>query len=446
MQRLMRGRRIIILLLVFLVLVFGRQRALGAPNGVGNQESDRNPSGETGSYILDSCIVDVRILRSDNGDTLIFTLENEGDLDVSHWSIVFEANYTILSTNDVSIIENGTVKYIDCLENNAYIGCGESVSFALNIVCEDEYSVNTNYRVYGCYDTNTSNVSVEGVRNVECIDVLSYHAATGEYELDINETKEIDQMQPDGVESEFWVNEQPLFETQAGIYSVIGNSDSRVKVSSVKSRPYSSIVYLYVIFPDGAIGQATGFVVGDHHLITAAHAVYGASVVVAYFGANERDYEHISFATDWYVCSAYVTNANSVSNDWAVVEFGDDIADITGRLLIGYTTYDYQLSMMNYTVCGYPTDKFIVDSNGINGKQVYMYKDSSDIYGYSSDVLYYLIDTEAGQSGSPIYNSETYTVYGIHCKGTNDNSYNAGRRITRDLYTMFLNNGWLNYT
>lgn len=109
--------------------------------------------------------------------------------------------------------------------------------------------------------------------------------------------------------------------------------------------------------------------------------------------------------------------------------------------MIGYTTYDYQLSTMNFAVCGFPGDKKVPNSNGINGNERYMYRDSSSIYSYTADVLYYMADTNTGQSGAPVYNSQTYTVYGIHSGG--NSTQNWARRFTRDLYVLFMGNGWI---
>lgn len=404
-----------------------------------------NGSGEVETYLLKDCIVNVEVSHGDNHDVLLFTLRNTSSWNVKEWFIVYEADYTILPNDKVEIIEKQRVKYIDSSEVNEYIASGETVSFAVNVICEGEINADTNYRVYGCFESSDGTVNVSEYEKTECIDVLTYNAKTGEYGLDISDVEDLSPMNQIETNSDEVVTNENV-NLQRSTYSIIGNRDTREKVLSVTSRPYSAIAYLYIQFPNGGVGHATGFVIGDKYLLTAAHAVYGASNVIAYFGANGTTYESVRWASQWDICAAYSEedeDENNVSNDWAVVKFSADIADTTGRLLIGYTTYDYQLSMMNYTVCGYPTDKFVEDNSGILGKKVYMYKDSSDLYGYSTEALHYSIDTAKGQSGAPIYNSETYTVYGIHCNGVGDNPYNSGRRITQTLYNYFLQQRYL---
>ena len=53
----------------------------------------------------------------------------------------------------------------------------------------------------------------------------------------------------------------------------------------------------------------------------------------------------------------------------------------------------------------------------------------------------HLFGANAGQSGSPVYNTHTNTVYGIHVAG--GSTVNYARRFTKELYDLFVKEKWI---
>lgn len=436
------GKVVSILIIICMVIMFGEEGSYNASN-VSVAEMDEVSTGVT--CLLSDCVVEAQSVGgSESENVLSFTLSNTGEMDVSDWSIVFEANYSILSSDDVMVFENAQIKHIDCQEDNGYISAGESVTFEIRIEGASISNIDNNYRVYGKYIVDGRYDDVSYVERLnENVDVIKYEAETGEYTLNINNSAEIMRAYEEELSIEaddFYIDATDFGGNQAETYKIIGDSDTRTRVTNVTSSPYYAIAFLLVTNQNGTITSGTGFMINDSCMATAAHVVDGAQKVEVYFGVDGIDYEYKYIADSWAYCASYPTS-NSTADDWAVIEFTQNVASRTGHFLVGYTSYDYQLHTMNFTVCGFPGDKKVPNSNGICGNERYMYKDSSAIYSYSNEVLSYVADTWSGQSGSPIYNSQTYTVYGIHCVG--GTTCNSGKRFTPALYTTFRENGWI---
>ena len=444
MRRIKVWKRISVLIVACLVIAFWGDINCNAANKVYIETEDINNSSETGSYLLEDCAVDVEINSvCDDEYILLFTITNTVSLNVSDWSVVFEAEYSICSFSDVTITENNQIKHIDCKEDNAYISSGDSISFEILVTYNDRIDKETIYRVYGNYDTNEIYDGIDEVEFKENVDVIKHNLETGEYTLDIMDADEVLQSYRGDMETEangIFLNDIDFAEEYAETYSIIGD-DAREKVTNVTSVPYSGIALLVVTDNNGVTKKGTGFVIGDKYLATAAHVVYQARSVEAYFGVNGIYFTHCYNATELMCCSGYSPTSISVNNDWAVVKLEENVHSSIGRFLIGYTTYDYQLYTMNYTVCGYPGDMYVSNPNGICGYEIYMYKHFSPLHSFTDDVLFYTADTSAGQSGSPVYNTHTNTVYAIHNGG--DGEKNCGRRFTETLYAYFRAEGFI---
>lgn len=59
----------------------------------------------------------------------------------------------------------------------------------------------------------------------------------------------------------------------------------------------------------------------------------------------------------------------------------------------------------------------------------------------SSGTGFVINDNYLATAAHVVYNSQTYTVYGIHSGG--NSTQNWARRFTRDLYVLFMGNGWI---
>ena len=78
------------------------------------------------------------------------------------------------------------------------------------------------------------------------------------------------------------------------------------------------------------------------------------------------------------------------------------------------------------TVIGYPTDK----------EKNTLWKGRNKITALNDKEVRYVTDTFGGQSGSPVMD-DTAVIYAIHRGGTS--KYNAGTRITNDLFNVIVN-------
>lgn len=224
--------------------------------------------------------------------------------------------------------------------------------------------------------------------------------------------------------SEISETEQPSELEQTTIVDSIIGIDDRYPVVDTTVAPYQSVVMLRSTFSE-RINYGTGVVVGKDTILTAAHNVYDAdkgtwaSSVIAYPAKSGATEPYGSYeASDYYMFRAYQTNGGLADSDMAVIKiknplpaFIDHLVPMTG-VNVGESVqmpgYPYRFVGMMYTMFAPVT---IVESN----------------------LMAYTVDTESGQSGSPVLNSQNQIV-GIHILGNTD--YNIARRITDEVLTM----------
>ena len=138
---------------------------------------------------------------------------------------------------------------------------------------------------------------------------------------------------------------------------------------------------------------------------------------------------------------------HDTDDDWGAIEFYDNVGNTTGWFSVGYAS-NSTLNNKYYCICGYPTYYMTNNpSSPIHGKNVFMYESSSGLCGLSTYRLFFMADTLGGQSGCPVRVYMDNTVDGIY-KGTyyldDVPQYNMARRITKSLYDMMEDNGWIN--
>lgn len=104
---------------------------------------------------------------------------------------------------------------------------------------------------------------------------------------------------------------------------------------------------------------------------------------------------------------------------------------------IGGNSYHFRLEEMDTSLL---SNHFILVA-GFCGNTFYICNSTTCGYDLSKGLVYYLADTEGGQSGSPVYYTNQYGQYvaiGIHTLGvynSGQDDYNKGWRIT----TSFIN-------
>lgn len=418
---------------------------------------------EEADYMLETCDVLVEeVISIENVYEVHFRIKNNGDLDISNWQIVYEANYDIISSLGVEVVMNDEVKSLKCLGEISEIKARESQVFILTVI-SNEPIIDSEciFRVYGrCQSTSINN---EAIQEHEVLDIITYNTETQESMLTIVDGDDIENnnaekcshpqlpslltITKDTLSDEYNGTLKEVLETRA----VIGEDGRRI-VSSVTTAPYYAIAYLRVKYPNGKSSNATGFMISDHYMLTAAHVLYDgakggmATSVEAYFGVYGGNYQKKYIPVEWTYCSSYPSNAVT-SNDWGCIRFSANVGSITGTFGVAYAT-DNALNNMMLTVTGFPGDKSeSVSSGGIYGYKRYMYKSTSYPTDLGINTITHMADTFSGESGAPIYRHTTNVVYAIHCAGDDPEDdatpHNYGRRISQTLYNSFNNWGWL---
>ncbi|MGN1444751.1 MAG: trypsin-like serine peptidase [Eubacteriales bacterium] len=212
--------------------------------------------------------------------------------------------------------------------------------------------------------------------------------------------------------------------------SVIGNDD-RSLVTNVSASPYKKIVFLRSTFPDGTVVRGTGAILGYDLVLTAAHVLYRetyggqATSVRVYFEVDGIRPPETADATSFYIYVPPEYINGETENDWGFFRTSSNIGSQKGWFGFSYsTTFDDPLS-----ITGYPDTA----PNGSYSYHMYTHSGYVTVSSSNSIVLTYTIDTSAGQSGAPIYDSDQF-VWGVHYAGTNNGSYNKGRRIDGPMF------------
>lgn len=232
----------------------------------------------------------------------------------------------------------------------------------------------------------------------------------------------------------------------ASTYAVIGGSDERTLVSDTEAFPYSAICYIEVEWNEYEDpGRATAWMLGPNLAVTSAHAIYDATYGVADsvtvwpgkcgkwiwnnpFGSSDVD--NIKYPLKFQT-------SRTVGYDWVVLQLEEDLGNETGWFGFGWYADEYPVGEP-ITITGYPG----LDNNYPTEeyKQYTMSGEIGPINGFDADEakrvsFRYSIDTNARQSGSPVYSFRfsQYIVYGIH-RGSYSYTQNEATRITNQIF------------
>jgi V8-like Glu-specific endopeptidase len=217
-----------------------------------------------------------------------------------------------------------------------------------------------------------------------------------------------------------------------GLDRTIIGADNRVTVTNPASYPFSAIGYMHVTAECGCRWSGTGFMVTKNTMMTAAHCLIctkhnqWADKITVYFGYKNSGNYLYCYNSAWtaYVGTRFPDGYTDV-NDWGYVTFkNSNVGDRTGWLGMDFLTDDELNKLEFYYIAGYRDEKLKYDLGMISP--------------YDATRMMILGDTQPGNSGGPIFDSNNYAV-GIIVSETVDENF--GTRLTNSIYYKMHNEG-----
>ncbi len=179
--------------------------------------------------------------------------------------------------------------------------------------------------------------------------------------------------------------------------SLIYGTDNRTPVADTTQYPYSAIGKVVATF-GSSVSSATGVVIAKNTVLTAAHVIFSQTVgwpdsIVFIPGKDGSDEPFGRISVSHWDVPADWTSGTDASLDIAVLTLADSIGGQTGTLPIDVIDGS-ALSGATLRSAGYPSDL----AGGSS-----MYLAPGPFLGVQGNTLLAGIDTERGQSGSPIW-------------------------------------------
>jgi len=234
--------------------------------------------------------------------------------------------------------------------------------------------------------------------------------------------------------------------------------DDRARITPTTTYPWRTVCKLFSTFPDGARGGCSGAIIGcpdghGYHVLTAGHCVYshdhgGWATSVQVVPGLDHDYMPYNYAwatllrsyTGWTVYADH-------QHDWALVTIDRNVGDFTGWMgrmtapasdpvYIGIlNTAGYPCNVYDPNNCPYPvTPANTMWWDADNGR-------TANEYNH-----WYYMDTQPGQSGSPVWvyytDPPSRYILTIHAYGDDGSSSNHGTRLNNDKFDRIIT--WCN--
>jgi V8-like Glu-specific endopeptidase len=237
--------------------------------------------------------------------------------------------------------------------------------------------------------------------------------------------------------------------------NVIG-VDNRIRITETVATPWRCICQLEIEYDSGPVGLGTGFLIGKRAVATAAHVLVdtdfarrrvrrakqvrvipGRNGAVAPYGYVVSD--KFERPDEWE--SPLDDEAAAARSDYAVIilpeedlqggGYGERIGFFGLEVLDNFRDEDRNFLLVNNA--GYPLTP--------NRPYGTLWYNAGRIHGVDDHFVEYMIDTEGGQSGSPIYYFDAPTqqrrVIGIHTTG---DFVNRGLKVTDKIFDTI--KGW----
>ncbi|MCD5140497.1 MULTISPECIES: serine protease [Mammaliicoccus] len=209
--------------------------------------------------------------------------------------------------------------------------------------------------------------------------------------------------------------------------SIIGQDDRKI-VKDISKMPNRSIVFIKSYIDDRRYYSGTGFMLDDYAVLTAAHVITSKNkeeeiknILVHAGYKNDTAIYGTAKVIKTYVLSEWVKSPN-IYYDMTLLILDKPLGSVTGKLKL-----NDKVKLDDYiSTSGYPGEE------NKNIKIGYQYYSSGKIVKVTNNNIFYDLDTEGGQSGSPIFN-ENKEVIAIHTNGfdkRNSYKFNLGLRLT----------------
>jgi len=208
--------------------------------------------------------------------------------------------------------------------------------------------------------------------------------------------------------------------------SVIG-TDERIRVTPTTDFPWRVIGKFFMTFPNNSQWVASGALIDPFHVLTAGHVVFNSDEggwvrQLEFYPGLDGNYAPFSSAWDIEVRSpSGWVDQNNPDYDWGLVTLDRNIGAIIGWLGYAYEPLDYYPGK-EFNLAGYPAD---LDQG------LALYWSHNKATRATENVLYHVIDTSGGQSGSPVWrylaDVDQSHVMAVHTYGDTDE--NSATRI-----------------
>jgi len=216
----------------------------------------------------------------------------------------------------------------------------------------------------------------------------------------------------------------------SGAADVIPPYDGRQRVPDTADAPFPAVAFLQIRYRDGTRSRGTAFFIGRRGLATAGHNLHSPAhgPAVALEIAPGYDGQNVMAP----VCSPVRTwlpqnyPASPVpANDVGLMFVDQPLGDTVGWFGIAHYGGGFP-SNLTAAICGYPFDK-----------PMGQYVDMGGVAGTPHEIRY-LIDTEDGMSGAPVYilYDGFYRAIGVH--NTGSPSGNTARRFSPPIYQTMI--------
>lgn len=199
-------------------------------------------------------------------------------------------------------------------------------------------------------------------------------------------------------------------------------SDDRSIVSNTTVDPYKKICLLVITFPNGETYLGSGNLISSDTVLTAGHCIYDSSCggwatkIAVYPGNNGTTAPYgVAYSKSLMSVSGWTTSASS-QHDIGAIRLDRNMGDSVGWF--GLTT---TLSSP-ITLSGYHGD--------LSRK---MGTETKSISRYTTNNVYYTLDSTGGSSGSGVYNS-SQQILAVHAYGST--SENFGTRVNEDKFSV----------